>query len=91
MAMDDILDRPILDDFPGLLIKQGPGIHWPVYVPRYHNEKPGWDVFYRPIPSALKSLVENALENSLSLSGYTFRRVHDGFDPSRSRSKKLDA
>lgn len=54
-------DGTTVDDFQGLLLEQGDGIHLPVFVPINHSEKPDWAMVSVRSNAAQRSAVEVAL------------------------------
>ncbi|KAJ4420949.1 hypothetical protein N0V85_000418 [Neurospora sp. IMI 360204] len=54
-------DGVTIDDFQGLLLEQGDGIHLPVFVPINHSEKPDWALVSARPNAAQRSAVEVAL------------------------------
>lgn len=54
-------DGATIDDFEGLLLEQGDGIHLPVFVPIHHSEKPDWAMVSARSNAAQRSAVEVAL------------------------------
>ncbi|ROW01930.1 hypothetical protein VMCG_05585 [Cytospora schulzeri] len=46
-----------LEEFPGLLLRQGDGVQLPVFVPRKYRERPDWHFFVmRPVDNQERSL-----------------------------------
>lgn len=73
LRMEDPPPRPDgvrLQDFRGLIINQGNGVHLPIYVPTSHNRKPDWDMFFsRSSPDMLR-VVEVAVGAAREIGDY---------------------
>ncbi|KAK3394010.1 hypothetical protein B0H63DRAFT_459714 [Podospora didyma] len=74
LEMEAVPQRPDgirLEEFGGLSIQHGSGVHLPVYVPRRHSDKPDWDMFFIRSNAAQRLVVEVALQAARHTGDYT--------------------
>ena len=76
LRMEDPPPRPDgvrLQDFRGLMINQGEGVHLPIYVPASHNSKPDWDMFFSRSSPDLLRVVEVAVGAAHEIGDYNLQ------------------
>ena len=62
-----------LEDFRGLVIDQGKGVHLPIFVPSRHTNTPGWDMFSSRPSDAIRRVVEVAAGAAHHIGDYTLQ------------------
>ncbi|KAK4197056.1 hypothetical protein QBC40DRAFT_286287 [Triangularia verruculosa] len=67
------LDGLHLEDFQGLRLRQGSGIHLPIYIPTYGSQKPPWDLFVFHSTPEQRHAVEVAVAAAESICDYTLQ------------------
>ncbi|KAK4230700.1 hypothetical protein QBC38DRAFT_326932, partial [Podospora fimiseda] len=64
-----------LDQIPGLMLHEAPGIHLPVFVPVEHANRPSWDHFYIRSNPAERYAVEVSLQTAIELGDYRLQEL----------------